>query len=444
MTSMPRGFREGLRRELPRWREEGIVSPEAAAALHVRYDLAREEPGLPSFLVLYVLGALLVGAGVVTLVAWHWEDMGAGPKLALLFGAIVGFHGAGFALWKGTERAPKLGHALTLLGTLVFGASIGLVAQIFHVSGTWWGGFAGFAAGALAAGILYRSLPHLLLASVLGLSVAGAGFANDHPVPGLVLAWALAGVLLLLAWRERSRALLVVTAVGLGAMLLSGLEPGPTDHATPIAAALLAAALMAAPLGAPALAARGDTAAYLAGAARPLGRMALYVVAYLLSFAELAEDARLDWIPRQDLAPVLVATVPAAVLALAALVYARRHADQDPLARGEAFLAAGTAFALGAVLSIPENTGGGAALVANLALAFLAAGRIVRGLSALRRGPFWEGIAVAGLLVLSRFLELEFELWLKGAAFIVCGVGVFAAGFAFERRRLRGAEVVHV
>jgi hypothetical protein len=446
MQPIPRGFREGLRRELPRWREDGIVSPDAAAALHVRYDLDREEPGLPSFLVLYVLGALLVGAGIVTLVAWHWEAMGAVPKLAILFGALTGFHAAGYALWKGIGRAPKLGHALTFLGTLVFGASVGLVAQVFHVSGVWWGGFAAFAAGALAAGLLYRSLPHLLLASALGLSVAGLGGAHDHPLPGLALAWALAAGFLVLAYRERSRSLLVVTAIGLATMIVSGVEPGyasQADHALPVLGALLAAAFMAAPLAVPGLAPRGDTAGYLAGAARPLGRLGFYVVAYLLSFADGARDASLAGLGRPDLPPLAVAGLPSIALALALLLYGLRRAEVDPLARGEALLALGTAFALGAALSLPGNTGAGAALVANLSLAFLAAGRIVRGLAALRRGPFWEGIALAGLLVLTRFLELEFELWLKGAAFIACGVGVFAAGFAFERRRVRGEEVVH-
>jgi hypothetical protein len=449
MQPIPRGFREGLRRELPRWRQDGIVSPDAAAALHVRYDLDREEPGLPSFLVLYVLGALLVGTGVVTLVAWHWEAMGAVPKLAILFGALTGFHAAGYALWKGTGRAPTLGHALTFLGTLVFGASVGLVAQIFHVSGVWWGGFAAVAAGALAAGLLYRSLPHLLLASALGLSVAGVGAAFDHPLPGVALAWALAAGFLLLAWRERSRAVLVATAIGLGAMLasgtlgLSGWDRGGADHALPLLLGLLGAAWMAAPLAVPALAWRGDTAGYLAGAARPLGRVAFYGVAYLLSFADVAHELGLSAVHLRDLPLVTMAGLPSIALAVALLLYGLRRAEVDPLARGEALLALGTAFALGAALSLPGNTGAGAALVANLALAFFAAGRIVRGLAALRRGPFWEGIAVAGVLVLTRFLELEFELWLKGAAFIACGVGVFAAGFAFERRRVHGQEVVH-
>jgi uncharacterized membrane protein len=213
MERASRGFREGLRRELPAWRAEGLVTDETARALAARYDLASVEAGGPSFLAVYVLGALLVGAGVVSLVAWHWEAMSAPAKLATLAVAMIAAHGAGSALWRG-GRSQRLGHALTVLGTLVFGASIGLVAQIFHVSGAWWGAFGAFTLGALAAALLYESLPHLLLAAVAGLWLFGPGLASDHALAGVGLGYAGGAAVAALAWRERSRALLAVGAIG--------------------------------------------------------------------------------------------------------------------------------------------------------------------------------------------------------------------------------------
>ena len=199
MERPSRGFREGLRRELPAWRAEGLVTEGAARALEARYDLAARERG-PSFLAVYVLGALLVGAGIVSLVAWHWDSMAAAAKLAVVGAAMIAAHVAGWLLWKG-DRAPRLGHALAFLGTLVFGANVGLVAQIFHVSGAWWGGFGVFAAGALAGGLVYRSLPHHLLASALALGVFGTGFGNDHPAAGLVVLHLLGALFAVAAWR---------------------------------------------------------------------------------------------------------------------------------------------------------------------------------------------------------------------------------------------------
>ncbi len=432
MERTSRGFREGLRRELPAWRTEGLVSDEAARALAARYDLARAEPGGPSFLAVYVLGALLVGAGVVSLVAWHWEAMSAAAKLATLGVAMASAHVAGFWLWK-SGRSERLGHALTVLGTLVFGASIGLVAQIFQVSGAWWGAFGAFTVGALAAALLYDSVPQLLLAAVGGLWLFGPGLASDHGLWGIALGHAGAAAAAGLAWRARSRALLVVGAVGVALTLASALDALHADAAVlPLIAALGAA------LAAAALVVRDPARLPLGAAARLLGRLAFYGAAYLLSFHELASHLQLEQGVTRDLA---LGVVPLLAAAGAGLAAGLRRDDVDPLARGEAMLLAATVLAVVAGLSL--EAGRGATLVANLALAFLAIGRIVRGLSWLARGPFWEGMAVAGVLVASRFLEIETRLWLKGAAFIACGVLVLVAGVAFERRRAQREEVDH-
>jgi uncharacterized membrane protein len=432
MERASRGFREGLKRELPRWRAEGLVTDETARALAARYDLAAAEAGGPSFLAVYVLGALLVGAGVVSLVAWHWEAMSAPAKLATLAAGMIAAHGAGFALRRG-GRSERLGHALTVLGTLVFGASIGLVAQIFHVSGAWWGAFGAFTLGALAAALLYDSLPHLLLAAIAGLWLFGPGLASDHALAGVALGYAGGAAAVALAWRGRSRALGAVAAIGVALTLASALDALRAEEAVLPMIAALGAALAAA-----ALVVRDPTRLPLGAAARLLGRLAFYGAAYLLSFHEIARSLRFEEGLTRGIALGVLPLLAAAAAGLAAGI---RRDDVDPLARGEAMLLAATVLALGAGLSL--EAGRGAVVVANLALAFLAIGRIVRGLSWLARGPFWEGMAVAGVLVASRFLEIETRLWLKGAAFIACGVLVIAAGVAFERRRARREEVNH-
>jgi hypothetical protein len=173
--------------------------------------------------------------------------------------------------------------------------------------------------------------------------------------------------------------------------------------------------------------------------ARVAGRLGFYAIAYAVSFSDAAREMRFT----HGMSPVFLAsTFPLALAAGVLLVLGLRRADVDPLARGEAMLVAATVPALFAGLSL--ETGLGAAIVANLALAFLALGRIVRGLSWLSRGAFWEGIALAALLVLARFFEIESLLWLKGAGFIACGVALMTAGLAFERRLAQnGKEVAH-
>jgi hypothetical protein len=82
-------------------------------------------------------------------------------------------------------------------------------------------------------------------------------------------------------------------------------------------------------------------------------------------------------------------------------------------------------------------------LLANLGVLGVAGARMAEGLRERRRAPFWEGLALAALLAVSRFFEIESMLWLKGAGFIACGVAVIVAGMAFERRLKGGRAEVH-
>jgi len=415
---LPRGFREGLRRELPRWEAEGAVAPEVARALAKRYGVDRADAGGPSFLAVYVLGAALVGSSIVSLVAWHWEAMSRGARLLVVLAAMLAAHGAAFTLDR-LGRHPRLAHALAVLGTLVFGANIALVAQIFQVSGEWYGIFGAFAVGALGAGLALESLPTLVAGAISALFLWGPGYADVHASAGVAACYGIVLAILALAWRHRSALLVVVAGLGAATTLAAA-----GDFRTSILPILsVAAALAAGPL-----VARGERAR-LGAAARVSGRLAFYAVAFSLSFAEGARSHRLEG----GMSPALLgATLPPAILAALLLARGLRRDDVDPLARGEAMLIAFTIPAILAGLSLRDAFG--AAIVANLSLAFLALGRMVRGLSSLARAPFWEGIVVATVLVVARFIEIETRLWLKGAAFIACGVAVTVAGLAFERR----------
>ncbi len=418
MDRLPRGFREGLRRELPRWEAEGAVAPEVARALAQRYGVDRPDAGGPSFLAVYVLGAALVGGGVVSLVAWHWDAMSRGARLAVVLAAMVAAHGAALVVDR-RGRHPRLAHALAVLGTLVFGANIALVAQIFQVSGAWYGIFGAFAAGALGAGLALESLPTLAAGAISALFVWGPGYADVHAGAGVAACYGLVAAVLTLAWRHRSALLVVVAGLGAATTLTAAAD----SRSSILPALSVAAALAAGPL-----VARGD-GVRLGAAARVSGRLAFYVVAFALSFADGARSHRLEG----GMSPALLgATLPPAILAALFLARGLRRDDVDPLARGEALLIAFTIPAILAGLSLRD--GFGAAIAANLSLAFLGLGRMVRGLSSLARAPFWEGIALATVVVVARFLEIETRLWLKGAAFIACGVAITAAGLAFERR----------
>jgi uncharacterized membrane protein len=434
----PSRVRAFLRQELALWRAEGLVDERAAEALTRRYGLEEPEGSGLAVGALYVLAACLVGAGVISLVAWHWEEMPRGLRLGLLGGAVVGAHAAGYWMWKVTGRQPRLGHAVSFLGTLLFGAAIGLVAQIFHVSGVWYGFFGGWALGAFAAGVALPSLPALAFALVLGEYVWAPGYVLAHPARGELVAWGLGGLGVALAFVFRSRALFLLAYVGLGVALAFAI--GAPDHGDAVSALLAALYAMVAAATALALQRQGEEPHPFAGVAGWLGRLAFYVPTFALSFHWVVRDlhgSTVHWSRAWITCALPLALAAAALLALG---LAQAAAWPAKLVAG---VTAGYALLFTLVFQVLQD----ALLItvlANAALLAVAGARMAQGLRERLRGPFWEGLAVAALVAASRFFEIESMLWLKGVGFIGCGVAVIVAGMAFERRlKAVRAEVPH-
>jgi uncharacterized membrane protein len=88
-------FRAALRNELPVWIQKGIISEQAAKQLLDAYqldNLKHESTRLLSA-VIFTIGGVLLGGGVISFVAANWEVIPTPIKLALLFFALISFHG---------------------------------------------------------------------------------------------------------------------------------------------------------------------------------------------------------------------------------------------------------------------------------------------------------------------------------------------------------------
>jgi hypothetical protein len=222
----------------------------------------------------------------------------------------------------------------------------------------------------------------------------------------------------------------IAIAVALAAALhAAGLRDGALLPLVSLAALFTTAPLVA----------RGEALAPAAGGLRGSGRAVFYAAAWLLSFVPAADALRLQ---TGFASPGLLAALPAFLLAGAAVLAGLRRGGGDPHALGEAMLLVATVLAFAAGLSLDEGTG--TALVANLALAFLAVGRIVRGLSWLARAPFLEGLAVAAVLVASRAADVVHSSLARGVAVALVLVGADVAALLFERRRSRAPAPVRL
>jgi len=171
-------FRERLAKDIAEWQREGLIRPDQAQTLLARYGLlAGETPRTLRrsriVFLLAVLGVVLVGVGVILLIGANWEQMPRWSRLALLICATLGSYLAGYRMAYQSKTYPKIGLAFLLLGSLLWGASIFLIAQMYHLGAG--GGEGGEAKavlywfiGVLPLAYLLLSPLHLMLSLILG------------------------------------------------------------------------------------------------------------------------------------------------------------------------------------------------------------------------------------------------------------------------------------
>jgi uncharacterized membrane protein len=150
-------YRTKVERDLARWQSAGWVSDAGAAA--IKADLAARKPAVSAAAVLAVLGAVLFGFAAMSFVAANWNAMGKLARLLLLLAALWACYAG--AAWLFARQLALFAHAAVLGGIAVYGASIMLIAQMYHMEGNAPDAVLAWALGALLAAGLVRSNPAL-------------------------------------------------------------------------------------------------------------------------------------------------------------------------------------------------------------------------------------------------------------------------------------------
>lgn len=217
------GYRARLERDLARWREQGWISDTGVE--EIRRDLAATGRGIGLSTTLAVLGAVLIGFAAMSFVAANWQEMPRIGRFGLLLAGLWGCYGlAGSLFMRGLDG---FAHAAILAGVGLFGASIMLIAQMYHIDGNPPDAVLTWAAGALLAGVLLRSNPALALTMLLiGLwSGWETGLREAVHWPFLIGWGAVAAAFIWRRWRpglHLSAIVLSVWIIGLGYLLLDG------------------------------------------------------------------------------------------------------------------------------------------------------------------------------------------------------------------------------
>lgn len=151
-----------LKRDLDDWIARGLVPESSREAI---LKSAGADSGMSLSAMIAVLGVILIGAAAMSFVGANWEQMTKLVRLIVLFGTMWAAF-AGAAMLHASR--PSLSGALVLLGVLMFGANIMLIAQTYHINAHFPDGIWLWGMGAIAAAALAPSRASLAFALVLG------------------------------------------------------------------------------------------------------------------------------------------------------------------------------------------------------------------------------------------------------------------------------------
>ncbi len=460
-------FRRKLRQEAQIWRDEGLIDTSVYQQLEERYQFYNLETAASDrfVIILIALGSILLGLGIITFVAANWQAWSREVKLTLLLSLFLVTSITGFYLKRQPipatsrgkiprRRKQTFGHGLLLLGALILGANMGLVAQMFHISGASYELFLSWGIGVLIMAYGLR-LTSLGIFSFILLQIGYWGGLGDWFYFRGDLTWAqiivqhmplLSWLLFVpLAYLCQSRWIFGLGAVAFATSLqfnfrtIEILSYGRTSPWLVSLAFVIPGALLWSydDLRFPKV-----TFRHFQPLARTLTLVFFSILFYFLSFRWIWRIPSYSSPTDLSDATKFIPVIDGIILAILALWQwwnllsrsnkrHRQRVDVNSIAVGS-FILISALVPLWHVNTSGE-TNAIAIFIFNALLAILACGLIRQGLESGKRLAFWGGMVLLTLQIISRMLEYDTGLLFKSFVFVLCGLAVILAGLWFER-----------
>lgn len=416
------------------WVDDGLLSTEQAQAILARYgtELGAERQGLMGYYTLLVLAAGLVGLGAILLVGSNWHDISRTVRLVGLLGLTVAANGAGILRIHRDEDGPAT--FWLVLGAFLYGASIFLIGQMYHLGEHFPEGILLWAVGILPMAWVARSHALMLLhALVAGVWLCVEFSAGQDPWIYLPLA---AAQLVFALSVTRSVPLFLGAAVGtvtaIDMTLVRTLErSGLGVHMEPLILAFALSLILY--LVARHMSTSADHTVSDYGSVLHLWTARFGVLVLLpFSFAETWEEFG-DELLKTDLGILLGCVVGAALCAGASAAWLRRNGSGwEDCAPGLAFaslLAVGTFVIPGFEATSPVL----AQILVTLALLVIGLWLIVRGIQTTSAASFYLGTATIAMTALLRYFDLVGDYIGTSIVFMVCGAAMAGAAGIWKR-----------
>ncbi len=394
-------FLARLPAEVHHWEEAGVITPEQGRTILGGYEFrdAAQQSRSRLVTVLVILGAVLLGLGVILFVAANWQSIPSTVKLVIMIVGVPAIYGIGF--WLRYHRGyPVVGASVILVGVISYGAAVHLVAQVYQIPVHSPNLMLFWFVGTLPLAYVVQTQPLMALALVLGL--AAVGFRGQE--------WLLdPGHYLLLA-------LPLYLALGLALMALAKLQTSfqPTRFAS--------------------------------GVYETVGLLTVFAVLYLSGFWELRKEFGFGWYTATGYFIPITAefwAVAGLAVTVAAGAWIYAYLDAGRQSRSRAILlyegmAALGLLALACVVVFVSGTGHSLYVILfNIVYLAGVVGLVFLGYYRARELYINLGIVLFCIIVFSRYFEFGFGLLDRSVIFIVAGSILIVGGFLVERGRRR-------
>lgn len=427
-----------LHRELPELVSQGVMQHEVAERIRQHYgdpEMAGSTAKRWAIVLFSILGAVLIGGGIILLLAHNWEELSR-PMRAVISVAPLAVTAAlgAWLLW--TERdSTAWREGVATAQTLAIASSIALVAQTYNLGGR-------FDEFMLTWSLLALPLSYLLGATfpallyLVGIAV-WTGSVTNQPGSGLWYFPLLGAVLPFVWWTSRMNRYHPRPVVLLWVLALT------VCIGTGFAAERVCLKLEAWPV----LFGGLFVVLYMVGTRwwgeasgvwqRPLqnvGALGAVGLALVLSFGDVWSNVGWRYY-RIDLGSLRggMQMAAAAIFPIAALVLWVRSWSRQ--AWSEVILGAVSALAAVGWIAAMYEAEAISAVLFNLYLLVLGIGTLVIGFRNRRLGTVNTGMAVLAAVILCRFFDRDINFLVRGIAFILIGIGFLMTNLMLVRRK---------
>jgi uncharacterized membrane protein len=412
----------GLIDSLPVLVEKGLISGEQAVAIRKHYD-ATNASANRSMLLFSILGGILIGLGIILVIAHNWEDLGRGTRTVLAFvPLLIGQCLVLFTLRRRPED-PVWREGSSLFLFLGVGACLSLISQLYHSGGSL--GDLLLVWSLLVLPLLYvpgsagTLMLYLGMITWYGLDTRTGGYPGGQPWMVLPL-FALAVPAFLNAARERGEgaaffwaALVMALSIGIMSQLFWQ-EP---NMAIAVAIASLSTAYVLAP-------AMFTNRNLRLGAFTFTGTFFMLGVLVFMSYGESWELQRS--LVANDLAALIV------FLFIGVGAYMLSLRGRRPL---EGSWLPESLFIIIPAWLVSKFSPVFASLLVNLWLLTLGVRLVLSGVHEGRLARMNLGLAVIAMVIALRFFDMDIHFAFKGLIFILLGIGFLTMNLQQVRKR---------